>query len=145
VILPVDGDLLVLRRCVVAVATAAPHSLQNFEFGGSSVPHDPHTEADTVMSRGQPTVVPTEWLGVARLKGRGRATVPGVSLKKVSLQCRACGQVVDGRASGIGCCRALGPLGVGRLSADCGVARPVALFGPVGCAWWAAGPDSADV
>ena len=27
---------------VVAVATAAPHSLQNFEFGGSSVPHDPH-------------------------------------------------------------------------------------------------------
>jgi hypothetical protein len=30
---------------VVAVATAAPHSLQNFEFGGSSVPHDPHTKA----------------------------------------------------------------------------------------------------
>ena len=42
---------------VVAVATAAPHSLQNFAFGGSSVPHDPHTKAAAVMSRGQPTVV----------------------------------------------------------------------------------------
>jgi hypothetical protein len=42
---------------VVAVATGAPHSLQNFEFGGSSVPHDPHTMAAAVMSRGQPTVV----------------------------------------------------------------------------------------
>jgi hypothetical protein len=41
----------------VAVATAAPHSLQNFEFGGNSVPHDPHTKAAAVMSRGQPTVV----------------------------------------------------------------------------------------
>ena len=27
------------------------------EFGGSSVPHDPHTKAAAVMSRGQPTVV----------------------------------------------------------------------------------------
>src|ERR1700758_37368 len=42
---------------VVAVATAAPHSLQNFEFGGSSVPHDPHPKAAAVISRGQPTVV----------------------------------------------------------------------------------------
>src|ERR1700751_3231446 len=42
---------------VVAVATAAPHSLQNFEFGGSSVPHDPHNSPAAVMSRGQPTVV----------------------------------------------------------------------------------------
>ena len=42
---------------VGAVATAAPHSLQNFEFGGSSVPHDPHTTAAAVMSRGHPTVV----------------------------------------------------------------------------------------
>ena len=42
---------------VVAVATAAPHSLQNFAFGGSSVPHDPHAKAAAVMSRGQPTVV----------------------------------------------------------------------------------------
>jgi hypothetical protein len=42
---------------VVAVATAAPHSLQNFEFGASSVPHDPHTTAAAVISRGQPTVV----------------------------------------------------------------------------------------
>jgi len=42
---------------VVAVATAAPHSLQNFEFGGSSVPHDRHTKAAAVMSRRQPTVV----------------------------------------------------------------------------------------
>jgi hypothetical protein len=42
---------------VVAVATAAPHSLQNFAFGGSSVPHDPHTKAAAVISRGQPTVV----------------------------------------------------------------------------------------
>ena len=39
---------------VVAVATAAPHALQNFEFGGSSVPHDPHTKAVAVMSRDQP-------------------------------------------------------------------------------------------
>src|SRR5246127_4814937 len=42
---------------VVAAETAAPHSLQNFEFGGSSAPHDPHTEAAAVMSRGQRTVV----------------------------------------------------------------------------------------
>src|ERR1700741_2525363 len=42
---------------VRAVATAAPHSLQNFEFGGSSVPHDPHTTAAAVMSRGHPTGV----------------------------------------------------------------------------------------
>jgi hypothetical protein len=42
---------------LVAVATAAPHSLQNFEFGGSSVPHDPHTKAAAVMSRGHLTVV----------------------------------------------------------------------------------------
>ena len=42
---------------VVAVATAAPHSLQNFAFGGRSVPHDPHTKAAAVISRGQPTVV----------------------------------------------------------------------------------------
>jgi len=49
-------DLLVVGRCV-AIATGAPHSLQNFEFGGSSVPHDPHTTAAAVMSRGQPTVV----------------------------------------------------------------------------------------
>src|SRR6516162_5395415 len=41
----------------VALATTAPHSLQNFEFGGSSVPHDPHTKAAAVMSRGQPAVV----------------------------------------------------------------------------------------
>ena len=42
---------------VGAVATAAPHSLQNFELGGSSVPHDPHTTAAAVMSRRHPTVV----------------------------------------------------------------------------------------
>ena len=41
----------------VVVATGAPHSLQNFEFGGSSVPHDPHTTAAAVMSRRHPTVV----------------------------------------------------------------------------------------
>src|ERR1700749_2980109 len=46
---------------VVAVATAAPHSLQNFAFGGSSVPHDPHTKAAAVISRGQPTVVPPHY------------------------------------------------------------------------------------
>ena len=46
---------------VVAVATAAPHSLQNFEFGRSSVPHDPHTKAAAVMSPGQPTVVPRHY------------------------------------------------------------------------------------
>src|SRR6476469_5895466 len=40
-----------------ADVTAAPHSLQNFEFGGSSVPHDPHTTAAAVMSRRHPTVV----------------------------------------------------------------------------------------
>jgi hypothetical protein len=42
---------------VVAVATAAPHPLQNFEFGGSSIPHNPHNKAAAVMSRGHPTVV----------------------------------------------------------------------------------------
>src|SRR5580693_64283 len=42
---------------VVAVATAAPHSLQNLAFSLSSVPHDPHTKAAAVMSRGHPTVV----------------------------------------------------------------------------------------
>ena len=26
----------------LACVTGAPHSLQNLEFGGSSVPHDPH-------------------------------------------------------------------------------------------------------
>jgi hypothetical protein len=41
----------------VAVATVAPHSLQNLAFALSSVPHDPHTKAASVMSRGQPTVV----------------------------------------------------------------------------------------
>src|SRR6201993_2515287 len=46
---------------VMAAATAAPHSLQNFEFGGSSVPHDPHTKAAAVISRGQPTVVPRHY------------------------------------------------------------------------------------
>src|SRR5271166_1675705 len=46
---------------VVAAATAAPHSLQNFEFGASSVPHDPHTTAAAVISRGQPTVVPRHY------------------------------------------------------------------------------------
>src|SRR6476469_8961854 len=40
---------------VRAVATAAPHSLQNFELGGSSVPHAPHTTAAAVMSGGHPT------------------------------------------------------------------------------------------
>jgi hypothetical protein len=28
--------------------TGAPHSLQNFEFGGSSVPHDPHNSPAAV-------------------------------------------------------------------------------------------------
>src|SRR5260370_21243571 len=46
---------------VVAVGTAAPHSLQNFEFGGNSIPHDPHTKSAAVMSRGQPTVVPRHY------------------------------------------------------------------------------------
>jgi hypothetical protein len=46
---------------VVAIATAAPHSLQNFEFGGSSLPHDPHTKAAAAMSRGQPAVVPRHY------------------------------------------------------------------------------------
>src|SRR6476661_970426 len=41
----------------VALATAAPHLLQNRESGGSSVPHDPHTTAAAVMSRRHPTVV----------------------------------------------------------------------------------------
>ena len=34
--------LLVLRRSRLACVSGAPHSLQNLEFGGSSVPHDPH-------------------------------------------------------------------------------------------------------
>jgi len=45
----------------VAPATAAPHSLQNFEFGASSVPHDPHTNAAAVISRGHPSVVPRHY------------------------------------------------------------------------------------
>src|SRR3984885_13059946 len=46
---------------VVGVATGAPHSLQNFEFGGSSLPHDPHTSAAAVISRGHATVVPRHY------------------------------------------------------------------------------------
>src|SRR6516164_2678529 len=42
---------------IAAGLIGAPHLLQNREFGGSSVPHDPHTKAATVMSRGQPTVI----------------------------------------------------------------------------------------
>ena len=42
---------------VVAIATGAAHSLQNREFGGSSVPHDAQTKAAAVISRGHPTVV----------------------------------------------------------------------------------------
>jgi hypothetical protein len=34
---------------VVAVATGAPHLLQNRESGGSSVPHDPHRNPVAVM------------------------------------------------------------------------------------------------
>jgi hypothetical protein len=39
---------------VVADLIGVPHSLQKFEFGGSSAPHDPQTKAAAVMSRGQP-------------------------------------------------------------------------------------------
>jgi hypothetical protein len=42
----------------VPAETAAPHWVQNLAFSFSSVPHDPHTKAAAVMSRGQPTVVP---------------------------------------------------------------------------------------
>jgi hypothetical protein len=30
--------------------TAVPHSLQNLEFGGSSVPHDPHDDSPAAVS-----------------------------------------------------------------------------------------------
>jgi hypothetical protein len=46
---------------VVAVAAAAPHSLQNLAFSLSSVPHDPHNSPDAVISRGQPTVAPRHY------------------------------------------------------------------------------------
>jgi hypothetical protein len=46
---------------VAAGLIAAPQLLQNRESGGSSVPHDPHTKAAAVMSRGQPTVVPRHY------------------------------------------------------------------------------------
>jgi hypothetical protein len=36
----------------VAVATAAPHSLQNLAVSFSSVPHDPHDSPVEVISRG---------------------------------------------------------------------------------------------
>jgi hypothetical protein len=36
---------------VVAVATAAPHSLQNFEVGGSSVPQAAHANPAAVIAR----------------------------------------------------------------------------------------------
>ena len=42
---------------VAAGVIGEPHLLQNRESGGSSVPHDPHTKAAAVMSRGQPTAV----------------------------------------------------------------------------------------
>src|SRR6516162_2651288 len=42
---------------VVAVAMGAPQWLQNLAFAPSSVPHDPHTKAAAVMSRGHPTGV----------------------------------------------------------------------------------------
>src|SRR6202044_3331087 len=46
---------------VAAGVIGAPHLLQNRESGGNSVPHDPHTKAATVISRGQPTVVPRHY------------------------------------------------------------------------------------
>src|ERR1700752_2282572 len=39
---------------VAAGLIGALHLLQNRESGGSSVPHDPHTKAAAVMSRGTP-------------------------------------------------------------------------------------------
>src|SRR6516225_3475706 len=38
-----------------AGVTAAPHSLQNLEFGASSVPHDAHTNPAVVMASPRPT------------------------------------------------------------------------------------------
>ena len=35
----------------VIFAIGAPHSLQNLEFGGSSVPHDPHGSPAVVSAR----------------------------------------------------------------------------------------------
>src|SRR6478672_13506938 len=46
-----------LYSAFAAGLIGAPHLLQNREFGGSSVPHDPHTTAAAVMSRGHPTIV----------------------------------------------------------------------------------------
>jgi hypothetical protein len=61
---------------VVAVATGVPHSLQNFEFGGSSVPHDPHTKAAAVISRSQPTCVHVDIVSrLASQRGPGSADV----------------------------------------------------------------------
>src|SRR6476659_4812017 len=42
---------------VAAGVIGAPHLLQHRESGGSSVPHDPHTTAAAVMSRGHPSGV----------------------------------------------------------------------------------------
>jgi hypothetical protein len=44
-----DGDLLVLRRSADCV-TGAPHSLQNLEFSGSPMPHEPHTSPAAVSA-----------------------------------------------------------------------------------------------
>ena len=41
----------------VACVSGAPHSLQNLEFGGSSVPHDPHDSPAAVSPRDLPAGV----------------------------------------------------------------------------------------
>ena len=72
---------------VVGVAIAAPHSLQNFEFGGNAVPHDPQTKAASVMSRGQPTVVPRHYRVTAGQPARAVSPPPGAGVWAGFRQC----------------------------------------------------------
>jgi hypothetical protein len=51
-----DGCLYSADR--LTCATGAPHSLQNFEFGGSSVPHNPHNRPAAVSAQ-PPSPVPS--------------------------------------------------------------------------------------
>src|ERR1700722_12742190 len=74
--------------------TGAPHSLQNFEFAGSSVPHDLHTKAAAVMSTGQPLffhVVIVSPLGGQHVGYCSHDPASGCALRGASVWFWACG------------------------------------------------------
>jgi hypothetical protein len=79
---------------VSCAVTGAPHSLQNFEFAGSSVPHDLHTKAAAVMSTGQPPlfhVVIVSPLAGQHVGYCSRDPAYGCALRSASVWAWACG------------------------------------------------------